>query len=141
MFLPGATPKKVFFWIRLSILDYYIVWGNPCFVTIFSKNGLFEVKEEGRTGFSGWSAPRDFPRAKPERSPCIQFIIGFHIDPPKMHRRFHIGLPKIHRRFPIGHPKIHRGFRIGLLRLPSIFSCQNSTDGQFWCTMAIMQEK
>ena len=27
------------------------------------------------------------------------------------------------------------------LKLPSIFSCQNSTVGEFWCTMVIMQEK
>ena len=66
--------------------------------------------------------PRDFPRAEPEvnpeEQPCkpkkktvlpyffteiyIQFLIGFRIGPPKMHRRFCIGLPKIHRRFRIG---------------------------------------
>ena len=33
------------------------------------------------------------------------------------------------------------GSLLALLRLPSIFSCQNSTIGEFWCTMAIMQEK
>ena len=43
----------------------------------------------------------------------IQFLIGFCIGPPKMHRRFRIGLPKIHRRFRIGPPKMHRRFRIG----------------------------
>ena len=70
----------------------------------------------------GWDAPRDFPRAKPEgnpkEQPCqpkenpilpdsftqiyILFLIGFHIGPPKMHRRFRIGLPKIHSWFRIG---------------------------------------
>jgi hypothetical protein len=33
------------------------------------------------------------------------------------------------------------GSVLALLRLPSVFSCQNSTVGEFWCTMAIMQEK
>ena len=33
------------------------------------------------------------------------------------------------------------GFVLALLRLPSIFSCKNSTVGEFWCTMAIMKEK
>ena len=43
----------------------------------------------------------------------ILFIIGFRIDPPKMHREFRIGLHKIHGWFRIGPPKIHRRFRIG----------------------------
>ena len=30
---------------------------------------------------------------------------------------------------------------LALLRLPSIFYCQNSTVGEFWYSMAIMQEK
>ena len=33
------------------------------------------------------------------------------------------------------------GAVLALLRLPSIFSCKNSTVGEFWCTMAIMKEK
>ena len=33
------------------------------------------------------------------------------------------------------------GTVLALLRLPSIISCQNSTVGEFWCTMAFMQEK
>ena len=33
------------------------------------------------------------------------------------------------------------GFVLALFRLPSIFSHQNSTVDEFWCTMAIMQEK
>ena len=36
----------------------------------------------------------------------ILFLIGFHIAPPKMHRRFGIGLPKIHRRFRICPPQV-----------------------------------
>jgi hypothetical protein len=37
--------------------------------------------------------------------------------------------------------KSTHGSVLALLRLPSNFSCQNSTVGEFWCTMAIMQEK
>ena len=33
------------------------------------------------------------------------------------------------------------GSVLALLRLPSIFSCKNYIVGEFWCTMAIMQEK
>ena len=33
------------------------------------------------------------------------------------------------------------GSVLALLRLPSIFSCKNSTVGEFWCTMVIMKEK
>ena len=32
----------------------------------------------------------------------IQFLIGFRIGPPKMHRLFRIGRPKTYRRFRIG---------------------------------------
>ena len=117
---------------------------------------------EGR-GFprAGRAAPRDFPRPKPEgnpeEQPCqpeknhvlpdsfteiyILFPIGFRIGPPKLHRRFRNGLPKIHRQFHIGPPEIHRGSVLALLRLPSIFSCKNSTVGEFWSTMTIMKEK
>ena len=58
-----------------------------------------------------------------------------------MHRRFRIDLPKIHRRFRIGLLKLTDGSVLALLRLPSIFSCQNSTVGEFWGTMAIMNKK
>ena len=33
------------------------------------------------------------------------------------------------------------GSVLALLRLPYIFSCKNSTVGEFWCTMVIMKEK
>ena len=33
------------------------------------------------------------------------------------------------------------GSVLALLRLPSIFSCKNSTVGEFWCIMAIKKEK
>jgi hypothetical protein len=33
------------------------------------------------------------------------------------------------------------GSVLALLGLPSIFSCHNSTVGEFWCTMVFMQEK
>jgi hypothetical protein len=33
------------------------------------------------------------------------------------------------------------GSVLAILRLPSIFSFKNSTVNEFWCTMAIMEEK
>ena len=103
-----------------------------------SQNGVL-LKEEGRTGFSkGWQGSSEgFPeggaqgksrgaalpaQGKPVLSDYftqiyIQFLIGFRIGPPKIHKRIRIGLPKIHRRFRIGPPKMHRQFRIGPLQV------------------------
>ena len=58
-----------------------------------------------------------------------------------MHRPFRIGLPKIHRRFCMALLKSTDGSILALLRLPSIFSCLNSTVAEFWCTMAIRQDE
>ena len=130
---------------------------------IRSTVGINKCKESFRINLGMNKIPETKKRAKPEGNPMEQpcqpeenpvlpdsltqiyilFLITFHIGPPKMHRRFHIGLPKIHRRFRTGHSKFHWRFHIGppLLRLPSIFSCQNSTVSESWCTMAIMKEK
>ena len=96
-----------------------------------SKRGGMDGVFRGLAGLLG--IPEEQP-CQPEENPVlpdsftqiyILFLIGFHIGPPKIHRQF---------------PK-STGSVLALLSLPSIFSCQNFTVGEFWCTMAIMQEK
>ena len=73
--------------------------------------------------------------------------------PPKLHGRVRIGLPELHRRIRIGLPELHRRFRIGppkwFIRFRivppqvsnSIWSHYISTVGDFFGTMAILEEK
>ena len=64
------------------------------------------------------------------------------IIPSKMNGRFCIGLPKMHARFCNGLPKVPGRFCIVPPQVSnSICSHQISTVWEFWCTMAIMQEK
>ena len=82
------------------------------------KNGILNLKEEGRTdfleGLNCRAAPRDFLSKTPSFPTFwLRFTFYFRICPPKMHRQFCIPLPKIHRRWLIGPPKMHRRFCIG----------------------------
>ena len=79
---------------------------------------------EGR-GFpkAGRAALRDFLRAKTEGNPSV------------------LGLLKCTDGSVLALLKSIDSSVLALLRLPSIFSHQNFTVGEFWCTMAIMQEK
>ena len=73
--------------------------------------------------------------------------------PPKLHGRVDIGLPELHGRIRIGLPELHRQFRIDppkwFIRFrivppqvsQSIWSHKICTVGDFFGTMAIMQEK
>ena len=81
--------------------------------------GLILVKEEGRTGFSeGWQGCSEgFPEGEARGKSRGAAL------PAR-------GKPRPSRLF-YSDSKINR-------RLPSIFSCQNSTVGEFWCSMAIM---
>ena len=65
-----------------------------------------------------------------------------HIGLPELHGRIHIGLPELHRRFSIDPPKWSIRFRIVPPQVShSIWSHYISTVGDFFDTMAIMQEK
>ena len=46
----------------------------------------------------------------------------------------------MHRQFLISPHKIKDGSVLALLSFSSIFSHHNSTVGEFWCTIAIMQQ-
>ena len=100
---------------------------------------------------AGRAAPRDFPRAKPEgnteEQPCqpgenpvlphsftqiyILFPIGFRIGPPKIHRRSVLAFLKTTDGSVLALLKSTDGSVLALLSLPSIFSCKNSTVGEF----------
>ena len=88
------------------------------------------------------------PACQPEENPVlldsftqiyIIFLIGFRIDPPKMHRRFRIGLPKILRWFCIGPPESVLALRypywpswIRIAPPESVLALLKCIDGEFW---------
>ena len=106
----------------------------------FREDGLISVKEEGRKGFprAGWllqgicrgRSPREIPRSTPYSTVIyILFLIGFRIGPPKMHKVFRIGFL---RSIDGSVLALLKCLVLALLRLPSIFSHQNSTDEEFY---------
>ena len=66
----------------------------------------------------------------------------FCIVPLKMHWWFRIGLPKMHGLFHMDLPKWYIQFRMVPPQVSHLIcSHQISTVGQFWCTIAIMQQQ
>ena len=103
---------------------------------------------------------RDFSRAKPEgnpeEQPCqpeenpilpdsftqiyILFLIVFRIGPSKIHRGFRIGFLRSIDGSVLALLKCIDGSVLALLRFLSIFSHQNSTDGEFCWPLLLWQK-